>query len=90
MLHRVRDRLIGQRTALINQIRGYRIEFGVVIRKGASWVRKAIPGIFEDAENGIPRTSRDMFAQLYEALVTLDERVKSQDRRLRAVFDADC
>jgi transposase len=89
MLHRVRDRLMGERTALINQIRGYLIEFGLVIRKGASWVRRELPSILEDAENGIPWAAREVFAELYEELVSLDDRLKIQDRRLRTVFDAD-
>lgn len=89
MLHRVRERLIGQRTALINQIRGYLMEFGLVIRKGASCIRRELPSILEDAENGIPWVAREMFAELYEELVSLDDRLKGQDRRLRAAFDAD-
>ncbi len=88
MLHRVRDRLIGQRTALINQIRGYLAEFGIVIRKGARCVRRELPSILEDAENAIPWSAREMFAGLYEELVALDDRLKKQDGRLRAVFDA--
>lgn len=89
MLHRVRDRLIGKRTALINQIRGYLAEFGIVIRKGASWVRRELASILEDAENTIPWAAREMFAELYDELVGLDDRLKKQDGRLRAVFDAD-
>jgi transposase len=34
-LHRARDRLIGQRTALINQIRGLLMERGIVVAQGA-------------------------------------------------------
>lgn len=34
-LHRVRDRFMRQRTALINQIRGFLLEFGISIRQGA-------------------------------------------------------
>ncbi len=88
MLHRVRDRLIGQRTALINQIRGYLAEFGIVIRKGARCVRRELPSILEDAENGVPWSAREMFGGLFEELVALDDRLKKQDGRLRAVFDA--
>jgi transposase len=89
MLHRVRDRLVAQRTALINQTRGYLAEFGVVIRKGASWARRQLPEVLEDAENGIPVAAREAFAELYEELIALDERISSQDRRLKAVFDTD-
>ena len=89
MLHRVRERLIGERTALMNQIRGYLAEYGIVIRKGVAWVRRELPGIVEDAENGIPWMAREMFAELYDELVALDDRLDDQDRRLHAVFNAD-
>jgi transposase len=37
-LHRARDRLVGERTALINQLRGLLLERGLLLRKaGASW-----------------------------------------------------
>ena len=33
-LHRVRSRLVGQRTAVINQIRGFLLEHGIAVRQG--------------------------------------------------------
>jgi transposase len=40
-LHRVRSRLVGPRTAVINQIRGILIERGVTLRQGPAPLRKA-------------------------------------------------
>lgn len=76
MLHRVRDRLIGQRTALINQIRGYLAKFGIVIRKGAGWVRRELPSVLEHAENGTPWSARETFVELYDEVVSLDHRLE--------------
>jgi transposase len=42
-LHRVRSRHMGNRTALVNQIRGILLEYGVAIPKGVASVRKALP-----------------------------------------------
>jgi transposase len=39
-LHRVRSRLIGQRTAVINQIRGFLLEHGIAIRQGLRFLRQ--------------------------------------------------
>ena len=36
MLHRARELLIGQRTALINALRGHFAEFGIVVAQGAA------------------------------------------------------
>src|SRR5512134_1813131 len=65
MLHRVRSRLMAERTALINQIRGLLAEYGIVLRHGASEVRRALPVILEDGENGLPELAREVFADLY-------------------------
>ena len=42
-LHRVRSRHLGNRTALVNQIRGILLEYGVAIPQGVGAVRKALP-----------------------------------------------
>jgi transposase len=44
-LHRVRERLVGQRTGVINQIRGFPIERGITVRQGLVPLRKALPEI---------------------------------------------
>ena len=44
-LHRVRSRLVGQRTAVINQIRGFLLEHGIAIRQGPAGLRQALPSI---------------------------------------------
>ena len=42
-LHRVRSRVMGNRTALINQIRGILLEYGVAVPQGVTALRKALP-----------------------------------------------
>src|SRR5215467_11602808 len=44
-LHRVRERLVGQRTAIINQIRAFLLERGVAVRQGLRFLRAELPGI---------------------------------------------
>src|SRR5262245_61527726 len=44
-LHRVRSRLVSQRTGVINQIRGFLIERGITVRQGVVPLRKALPDI---------------------------------------------
>ena len=48
-LHRVRERWVMRRTAVINQIRGLLLERGITLRKGRCHVDEALPGILEDA-----------------------------------------
>ena len=40
-LHRVRSRLVSERTAVINQIRGFLLERGIIVRQGLRFLRQA-------------------------------------------------
>ena len=44
-LHRVRERLIRQRTGIINQISAFLLERGIAVRQGVRFLRKELPGI---------------------------------------------
>jgi transposase len=50
-LHRVRERWVMRRTALINQIRGLLLERGITLRKGKCHLEAALPTILEEAES---------------------------------------
>lgn len=83
MVHRVRQRLIQERTGLLNQIRGLLHEYGVVIRRGIGQVRRGVPEILEDATNELTIYGRAIFAELYDELCALDRRVDDYDRRIK-------
>jgi len=74
-LHRMRRSAIGDRTALCNQVRGLLSEFGIVVTLGIASLRKAIPGILEDGENGLHPMFRDALALKYTQLSQQDELV---------------
>lgn len=82
-LHRIRQSVVKQRTALANQIRGLLGEYGVVVGKEINQVRTRIPEILEDAENGLTDRFRGYLAELLEAFHTLDERIKSYDQEIQ-------
>jgi transposase len=44
-LHRVRERLVRQRTGIINQIRAFLLERGIAVRQGLRFLRSELPGI---------------------------------------------
>jgi transposase len=84
-LHRIRSELVHQRTAKANQIRGLLGEYGIAVGKGIAVLRKALPEILEDAENGLTGNFRALLSGLREDLVALDERVTTQDRTLHQI-----
>ncbi|MDX1352563.1 MAG: IS110 family transposase, partial [Thiomicrorhabdus sp.] len=63
MMHRVRERMVTQKTALINQIRGLLAEFGIVIKGGAQNLISELPFVLEDADNGLSALGREQFYQ---------------------------
>ena len=83
--HCQRERIKKDRTALVNQVRGLLAEYGIVINKGVSAVRRALPEILEDAENGLTLIARELFAELLEELRDLDQRFKRCDRRIQSL-----
>jgi transposase len=82
-LHRQRERIKKARTALSNQVRGLLAEYGVVLNRGIGAVREGLPGILEDADNGLTMRSRALFADLLEELYTLDERFKQGEEQIK-------
>jgi transposase len=86
MVHRVRSRLIQERTALVNQIRGLLAEYGIVVPKGINKIRKALPGILEDAKNELSHSGRLIFNDLYEEIEEKDKKIKKYDMKLEVIF----
>lgn len=91
-LHRIRSQAVSRRTALCNQIRGLLAEYGIVIAKGRTRVRQVIPGILEDAENGLTDLFHELLYELYDEVVHLDERVGFLEKKIALICrdNEDC
>jgi transposase len=63
-LHRVRERWIMRRTAVVNQIRGLLLERGITVRTGRCHLHAALPGILEDATTSLSGAVRFLLFQL--------------------------
>lgn len=81
-MHRVRQRLMKNRTALINQIRGLGLEYGITIPEGAHKVELCLPDILEDANNELTTLTRHLFQELLFELKTQHKRLSELDKRL--------
>ena len=91
-LHRIRSLAVARRTAQANQIRGLLMEYGIIIPKGISYVRKEIPFILEDADNKLSYIFRELLNELYDEMVHLDKRIKNIETKLDAfcIQNEDC
>ena len=75
-LHRVRSRLVGQRTGVINQIRGLLLEHGIAVRQGLRFLRQQLPDILPKRSDVLsPRMIRIM-EDLGGDWRRLDERIQ--------------
>jgi transposase len=88
-LHRIRAQLIKWRTALANETRGLLAEYGIVVTRGMAPLRRMLPVILEDAENGLSGLFREMLVEMAERLRVLDERLRQYDLRVARVFGQD-
>jgi transposase len=88
-LHRVRDRLVGQRTALVNQIRAFLLEQGQPMRPGRLALRRELRRLLAADAPGISPNLARLLAQLSQEWQQLEERIDCITGELAAVATAD-
>ncbi len=84
-LHRVRERWVMRRTAVINQIRGLLLERGITLRKGRCHWDAALPGILEDATTKLSGAVRLLLAQRKVELDQLVLRLEEVDALVKRI-----
>src|SRR5215467_5896823 len=88
-LHRVRSRLVRQRTAIINQIRGFLIERGITVRQGPVPLRKVLPEILASPPEALsPRLLR-LIAEHDQDWRPLDERLEALSTEIASLCEDD-
>jgi transposase len=78
-VHRVRERWVMRRTAVINQIRGLLLERGLTLPKGRRHLEEALPEILADATSKLSDSFRVLLAQLKIELDQLTARIEEMD-----------
>jgi transposase len=88
-VHRVLERMIRQRTALINQLRGFLTEYGIVVERGREKLSARIPELLEDADNGLSPSGRRLFQTIYAEWQQMDKAIDRVEQGLEAHAKAD-
>jgi len=83
-LHRLRDKAIGERTALSNQLRGLLAEFGIIFPQGLSKIRNGLYSVLEDAENDLTHTLRAALALKHSQFTQQDKLISELDQLIKA------
>jgi transposase len=91
-IHRVRDRLITRRTAVITQLRAFLLERGMTFAKTPAKLRMAMPEILENAENGLTPLMRNLIDGLWGEWKTVEQQIEELSNELQqiAASDAGC
>ena len=84
-LHRVRERLIGARTALVNEVHGLLHEYGIVIPKGVAKFRQAVVGKLESDKDKLTPLSQELFWKLVDEFALLEKQLASYQEKLAIV-----
>ena len=79
--HRVREGLVRDRTATINQIHAFLLEFGVSLPKGPAII-KHLPALLAEREAELPPRLITLIERLRAHVKYLDEQIKSVEREL--------
>jgi transposase len=86
-LHRVRERLIGERTALVNEVLGLMQEYGIVLPKGVAKFRRAVVGKLEADKDKLTPLSQEMFWKLVEEFAALEKQLTYYQEKLDTLGD---
>jgi transposase len=88
-LHRVRSRLVSERTAVINQIRGFLLERGIIVRQGVRFLRQQLPDILAKRADVLsPRMVR-IVTDLAGDWRQLDERIETVTDEIEMLAKSD-
>ena len=87
MVLKARDTLVGQRTALINTMRGHAAEFGIIAAKGVAKVDVLLSAIEQQPD--IPPVAREMFVLLRQQITDINARIAELDAKLNASHKAN-
>src|SRR2546429_7299357 len=88
-LHRVRERLVRQRTGIINQIRAFLLERGIAVRQGLRFLRTELPGILAKRSDVLSPRMMRIIEGLAGDWRRLDERIESLSTDITSLVEQD-
>src|SRR6202522_3216176 len=75
-IHRVRDRLIARRTAVINQLRAFLLERGITFAQTPAKLKAAMADILEHAEADLTPLMRNLIDMLWSEWKTVEQQIE--------------
>lgn len=75
-VHRSRELALRRRTQLVNQLRGFLREYGIVLPQGRAVVMREAPAIASDPERDLPGSFRALLCMQHQALLQVHQEVE--------------
>ncbi|MFY9938313.1 MAG: IS110 family transposase [Silvibacterium sp.] len=88
-IHRVRDRLISRRTAVINQLRAFLLERGMVFAQRPAKLKAAMADILENAETDLTPQMRNLIDMLWDEWKLVEQQIEKLNLELERISAAD-
>ncbi len=88
-IHRVRDRLVSRRTAVINQIRAFLLERGLVFAQSPSKLKAAMADVLENAEADLTPRMRNLINVLWSEWKLIEQQLEELNDELERICAAD-
>jgi transposase len=88
-LHRVRERLVGQRTGIVNQIRAFLLERGIAVRQGPRFLRTELPRILAMPSDVVSPRMVHIIEELAGDWRRLDERIEGLSIEIETIAHQD-
>ena len=88
-LHRVRDRLVGERTALVNQLRAVLLERGIAIPQGRRRLERRLAEMLEGEDLQLSPRMRSLLEDMQAEWRQLDCRIEQFDDEFAALAKTD-
>jgi transposase len=88
-LHRVRDRWVARRTAVMNQMRGFPLERGMTVRKGPSHLMAQLQEVLCEGGAFFSARLRGLLHELKQEWAELDRRIEQANDELQRIARED-
>jgi len=88
-IHRVRERLIRARTALVNEMRGFLTEYGIVLPKGRKKFVAELLEVIASNEDSLSPLTRETLTELWQEYRAIESRIISYEKKLLLISKED-
>ena len=88
-MHRVRDRLVARRTSVINQLRAFLLERGMVFAKTPFKLKQAMPEILENANANLTPRMRNLVSLLWSEWKDLEQQIVGINEEIEQIASSD-